>query len=320
MGMVLTVEAWVIALFGWAWLTVQDMWHPTLLCAHVYYGFLLLTTSTLLLALVMPDARQTRVAYFNTVLGLVIFYACCIGDTFPVLGAPVGGRPLLQTPRPAGAPCCSNCDITLANRVLFFMDSPLFVVQAGLLVGYLLVQFLIAAFQVLDEGHRTIWCGTAWTHVLGVMLSARCVVVFDGSTLAIVPDAVYDIMFFLRPFSTLVLPSVLYQAFTLAFLVFALVEGAPTLDPLGFRIVRSVAMGVSAGFAVLTGLVFGLLGMLTPPLLLALCVLALGNAVGMLEAFLGRRAAPATLQEETRLRPAPRALATGRMQGGKKAV
>lgn len=317
--MVLTVEAWVVALFGWGWLTVQDMWRPTLLSAHVYYGFLLLTTSTLLLTLIMPDARQTRVAYFNTVLGLVIFYGCCIGDTIPGLGEPIGGPPALRIPRPKGSPCCSNCDIALANRTLFFMDSPLFVVQAGLLVGYLIVQFLIAGFQVLDEGHRTVWCGTGWTHVLGAMLAARCVVVFDGSTLAIVPDAVYDIMFFLRPFSTIVLPSLLYQVFALAFLGFSVVEGAPTLDPLGFRIVRSVAMGVSAGFAVLTGLVFGLLGMLTPPLLLALCVLVVGAVVGMLEAFLARPVNPASL-EETRLRPPPRPVVTGRMQGGKKGV
>jgi hypothetical protein len=150
------------------------------------------------------------------------------------------------------------------------------------------------------------------------MLSARCVVVFDGSTMVIVPDAVYDVMFFLRPFSALVVPSLIYWLFTLAFLVFAVCEGAPTLDVLGFRIVRSVAMGVSAGFAVLTGVVFGLLGMLTPPLLTALCVLVLGGVVGMLEAFLGHPVDPAAA--EAKLRPVTRQPVAGPMQGGKKAV
>ncbi len=318
MGLVLTVEAWIVALFGWAWLTVQDMWHPSLLCAHVYYGFLVLTTSTLLLGLLMPDARLARAANFNTVLGLVIFYACCIGDALPGLGDPILSQPIRLSRGPNKTACCSNCNIGLANRVLFFMDSPLFVLQAGILVGYLIVQFLIAAFQVLDEGHRSVWCGTGWTYVLGAMLSVRCVVVFDGSTLAIVPDAVYDMMFFLRPFSTLVVPSLVYWLFALAFIVFAVSEGAPTLDVLGFRIVRSVAMGVSAGFAVLTGVVFGLLGMLTPPLLAALCVLVLGGVVGMLEAFLGQPLDPSSL--EARLKQAPRAPMTGRLQGGKKAV
>ena len=106
MGMVLIIEAWFLSIFGWTWLTVQDLWLPSMLCTHAYYGFLILTTLNVVVSSLLADHREPRVAYFNTVLGMSLFYACCISESF-LAAYSLGGK----TFRPvASSPDALNCD------------------------------------------------------------------------------------------------------------------------------------------------------------------------------------------------------------------
>jgi hypothetical protein len=282
MGLVLTVEAWTLSVFGWAWLTLQDLWLPSLLCSHVYYGFLLLTTCNLLVSSLAPDARQPGVAYFNTVLGLCIFYGCCIADSFTT---PLLGGEQFRPPVSKADDCCANCNIARANQVLFFADSPMYLAQAGVVAGYLLVHLLIAGGQQLDAVHRTVWSGPSWTVPLGLMLAARFTIVFDGSTMKLIPDSVFYLLLFSQPLVTL---SIVFWLFLIAFVALAGCEGIPKINLLGLRIVRSISFGITAAFVITSGAVFGLRGMLTMPLLFALLLLFAGALWGMAEAFLAK--------------------------------
>ena len=289
MGLALTVETWVLSIFGWVWLTVQNIWMPSLLSSYVYYGFLLISTWHLMVCALFVDARQPRVAYFNFVLGFCLFTASCIADTFTTYT--FGGEKYKPVHDLTG--CCANCDIAKANQILFFGDTKLYLAPAGMLVGYLLVHFILAGAQVLLEpslqnhsaSSRTVWTGSGWGITLAALVSARCVIMFDGSTVTLIPESVFYLLLFSQPLMTL---SVIYWLFAEVFLVLMILDGIPQLTLTGLRIVRSVILGVTLGFTVVTAVVFGMRGMLTLPMFVTLCVVLLSSVLGMLEAFLGR--------------------------------
>ena len=78
-----------------------------------------------------------------------------------------------------------------------------------------------------------------------------------------------------------------YWLFFYTFFVLLIFETIPQLTLFGFRVVRSVTLGVSAAFVVVSGVIFGLRGMLTLPLFAVLLVLLCLSVVGVLEAYLG---------------------------------
>lgn len=293
MSLSLAAEAWTLSIFGWVWLTVQNLWLPSLLCSHVYYGFLLLSSCHLIAVALFPDSRAPRVAYFNTVLGLCIFYGCCIVDCMDTY---TFGGEAFRPPKTNPGDCCANCDIARANQVLFFADTPLYLAQAGTLTGYLVVQLLLAGAQQLDAAHRTVWSGGAWTWTLAMMLTSRFIIIFDGSTLTLIPETVFYLRLYTQPLLSL---SIVCWALLLAFIALALCEGLPRtemkgddgvirVNPASFRIVRSVGFGLIFAFVVGACAIFGVRGMLTTPLFMALLILFLGGLGGVLEAFLGR--------------------------------
>ena len=297
MSLSLAAEAWTLSVLGWVWLTIQNLWLPSLLCSHVYYGFLLLSTCHLITVSLVPDGRAPRVAYFNTVLGLCVFYGCSIMDC---LDTYTFGGTTFRPPKSNPGDCCANCDIARANQVLFFADTPLFLAQAGTLVGYLAVHLLLAGVQQLDAAHRTVWSGASWTWTLGMMLAVRFVITFDGSTLTLVPESVFYLRLFSQPLMDL---SAICWVLLLAFLVFAGCEGLPRtrikgadgverIDLGPFRIIRCMGLGVILAFVIGGCVVFGDRGMLTTPLFLAFLILFLGGVGGVLEAFLGREEEP----------------------------
>ena len=315
MGLVLIVEAWFLSVFGWTWLTVQDLWLTSLLCTHAYYGMLLLTTINMVISSLFADQREPRVAYFNTVLGLALFYACCICESF-LAAYSLGGqtfRPVTSSPDA----CCSNCDIARSNRLLFFNDSPLSVVQGGILGGYLLIHVLVAGGQLLDASHRSIWAGCSWSTTLATVLAVRCAIVFDGSAFTIVPDYATHFLLFTQPLLSL---SMIYWGLFLGLSVLAACEGIPTLDLIGFRVIRSINLGATTGLSVLTAVVFGMRGMLTLPLLVTLALPVVGGALGVIEAFLGQDHEPKPPPPSAPPRNASRVPVPIQMQGGKKAA
>jgi hypothetical protein len=291
MGLALALEAWVLSVFGWSWLTVQNIWMPSLLSSLVFYGILLISSLNLVVSSLFVEGRYPRAAYFNTVLGFVLFCFVCIADTFDTL---TFGGERFKPPDGRDGGCCANCDIARSNRALFFADSPLYVMQAGVLIGYLLVQLIVAAGQLLDTEMRSVWGGVTWGNTLALMLTARFIIMFDGSTLVLLPDSVIYVLLFSKPLMSL---SIIYWLLLDAFILLTVLEGLPQLNIIGFRIVRGVSLGVTLFFVVLSCVVHGVRGMLTPPLFLGLCLVMLASVLGILEAFLGidTNSAPSSL-------------------------
>lgn len=293
MPLVMVVEAWILSVIGWAWFALQEPWFPSPLSAFVFYGFLVLTTSHLLLASLFAEERGPRVAYFNMVVAITIFCGGCIADTFQTSSFGVApDQPLADN---VTRVCCVNCDMPRYHRALFFSGSSIFMVSGGILIGYLLVHLLLAGGQMLAASPRTVWGGGGWSLALAFLLACRFIVLFDMSTsfvmdqlagvrTVVIPDMVFYLLIFSQPLLSL---ATLYWLVMIIFLVLMMCEGIPTMGLLGIRIIRSVEFGLVLGFAVFSSVELWEGGMLTLPLLISLLIMLAGSAVAMLEAYLG---------------------------------
>lgn len=280
MSLPLAAESWILSILGWVWLVVQEMGAWSLLSAHIVYGLLVVSTVHLISTAVCPDSRQLKRAFFGSVLALTLFGVSCIVDTF--YSNTIWGTRYKALP---GAGCCSNCDNAKLNRVLFFTDSRLYLIQAGACMGYLLVQLILAAVPVLDQENRTLWPGPAFGTALAILLSARMTILTDGSTVGLVPLGSIYILLFSMPLIRL---SFVYMAVGLALTLLMGVEGISGLQRTGLKITRCITLGVLLFFAGGSAVVLNERGMLTAGISLAL-VLTLPAAVyGVVEAFLAQ--------------------------------
>lgn len=255
---------------------------PSFLASFVYYCFLLLTTCHLLVCAFLPDAHAPRVAYFNTVVALCLFCGGCIADTFHlgVLGTPP------TPPANVSWECCANCDIARYHRGMFFADTPLYVVEAGIIGGYLVVHLLMAGAQMLDDKtSRSIWGGGAWSTAFAILLTCRFIILFQKDTNNLVPDTIFYLLIFSQPLLSL---SVLYWLVLCVFMILLICDGIPTMNIVGVRVVRSVIFGAVTGLVAITVYELWSGGMLTLSLLASLILLLLGSGLAMLEAYVGR--------------------------------
>jgi hypothetical protein len=288
--MILVVEAWILSIAGWAWFTVQEAWLPSPLAAFVFYGLLVLTTSHLILAALFAEERGPRVAYFNVVLALTLFCLGCIADTFHTR---TFGTTPAQPPRDnVTRVCCVNCDMPRYHRALFFAGTPLFLMPAGILVGYLFIHLILAGGQMLAGSPRSVWGGGGWGQTLGILLACRLIVLFDmsdsvqsdGVQTTMVPDMVFYLLVFSQPLLSL---SVLYWLAVVVILVLLLSEGIPTIGLVGVKVVRSVQFVLVLAFGVLSSVELWEGGMLTLPLMATMGLMTVASGGGMLEAYLG---------------------------------
>lgn len=289
----MVVEAWILSIFGWVWFTVQDGWLPSPLSAFVFYGFLVLTTSHLLVASLFAEERGPRVGYFNMVVAVAIFSMGCVADT--MLTQSYGAVPAQPPSDNVTRVCCVNCDMPRYHRALFFSGSPFFPVTAGILIGYVLVHLMLAGAQMLGGSPRTVWGGGGWSLALAFLLACRLIVLFDTSSSVmqdkgsgvrtlVIPDQVFYLLIFNQP---LVRLSDLYCILMMIFLILMFCEGIPTVGLVGIKIIRTIQFGLVLVFAILSFVELFEGGMLTLPLLLSLAVTVAGSALGMVEAYLG---------------------------------
>jgi hypothetical protein len=275
MGLVHSGEAWILAILGWSWLALQEMWSFNLLSAHVFYGMLLLTTCNLGLHAFLPDSIGPRSAYFGVVLAFSIYTLVSILDTVPV---PTIGSKTFEAPGNR-----TDCTLSKMHQIFLFSNTPVYLAPAGAALGYLAVQLLLAGAVMLDADHRSVWPGPAWGLALMALLTFRLFLLFDGSAKGTSGGA--DVFYYVQLFSEPVweLSALFLLAFELSLLLLGL-EGAP-LPKLGQRkFVRYFVMGfvpVAAGGACI---VLALRGMLTVPTALALAVPILPAIVGTIEA------------------------------------
>lgn len=265
MGLTTATEAWVLAILYWCAMAVQEAFAWSLLCSVVGYASLLVTTVHLVVTSVAPDEREPRRAYFSSVLSLGLFAAGCMLDTTGLYSAGA-----FQPPREGVPPCCANYNVARMHQILFFSDSALFVVPAGILVGALLVQLLVAGAGMYDHEHRSAWPGVGWANSLAALLAARLAVIFDGSAVALCPQDSFYIQLFTQP---LVSVSVVLILFMWFFVVMIVVDGLK-LSVLAWRAVRILNLVFHVAFA---SMCFGVLkerGMLTLQFILSplLCI------------------------------------------------
>jgi len=261
MGLTTATEAWVLAILYWCVATVQEAFAWGLLCSVFAYGCLIVTTAHLVVTSFAPDDREPRRAYFASVLALTFFVGGCVLDTAGLYSA---GS--FQPPREGVPPCCANADVAKMHQILFFTDSALYLLSAGVLVGAALVHLLVAGAAMYDHDNRTAWPGVGWANSLAALLAARLAIVFDGSAVALCPPESFYVQLFTQP---LVSVSVVLILFMLIFLVWIVVDGL-RLSVSAWRALRILNLVFHVAFA---GTCFGVLaerGLLTLQLIVAL--------------------------------------------------
>lgn len=273
MTVVYAVESWILAIFGWGWLSVQEAFAWSLLSAFAFYGMLILSTLNLIMVAVSPKGVGMRSGYFAAVLSLTFYCASCTFDTFfaPSMGAVAFESPFVNE---TGV----SCSFAQTQQLFFFGASPFYVVQAAALLGYLIVQLLVAGAGMMDAGLDTLWPGSFWYLCLCMLLCCRFVSIFDGTPKAVTSGPSRYIQLFSRPLVELA--SVF--AFLLNFLGSLLgVEGLP-FDGLEWRKgLRYVTFVATMIFFISVASILSVKGVLTPSVL-ALLFLILGVGIASL--------------------------------------
>jgi len=289
-SLVYAVESWILALIGWAWLSLQEMWAWSLLSAHVFYGLMCLSTLNVAISGVSPRSVGPRSAYFGAVLALFLHTACCILDTLPMPG--LGPRQFVSPFTDS-----STCTLAKSNQLFFFSNTPLFLAQAGATMAYLVIQLVLSGACLLDLDKGTLWMGPAWGCGLGVLLCGRFISVFDGTARGLSPQAKYIEIY--------TLPIVEFAFLLYGFMYLLGILGA--LEGMLFpgltwrKSVRYVTLAAVLLFAPFTGYSLGSKGMLTPGVVGLLSLTIVVTIVGVVEAALAV-SVPGTLSVEP---PAP---------------
>lgn len=286
MGLLYASEAWIMSIFGWVWLTTQEIWGFSLLSAYIYYGMLLLSTCNLVLVGCFPDMRALRSAYFSAVVVLLVTSAACIFET--VESVPAVG----STPFKLSGLNGTNCSLHRMNRIFFFSDAPLYLAQGGVILGFLVVHLFIAAAGMTSGGEgeqRSVWPGSAWGLALMAMVAFRYFVVFDGTAkgLSAWPPSTGMI----KQFRYLYLFSEPLWEINSGFLVFfegslvlLALEGFP-MPSLGQRkFVRYFVVGFTPVFVAGACVALSFRGMLTIPALISLLLAVPPAVAGAIEA------------------------------------
>jgi hypothetical protein len=292
-SMVYAVESWILALLGWAWLSFQDMWAPSLLCSYVFFAFMILSTCNVVSSGIAPESVGPRAAYFGAVLGLTLHATCCVLDTLPM---PQVGWQAFASPTSEGA-----CTLSRSTQLFFFSDTQFFLLQAGAMMGYLVVQLVVSGAALLDSEQRSLWPGPSWGCGLGVLLCGRFISAFDGMAKGTTREARYLEIFSLPVAEyTFLLYVLMYLLAVLAGLDGMLFPGLAWRK--SARYVTMAAVPVFAAF-----MAYALLakGMLTPAVCALLLLMIIVAIAGTVEAAL--LAPPAAPPPPAWYRPPPQA-------------
>jgi hypothetical protein len=275
MGLIHSGEAWIVSILGWVWLTIQEVWGFNLLSAVVFYGMLLLSTCNLALQAFLPNSRAPRAAYFGTVLAFSISTFANILDTIPT--NPAFGFESFRAPGNN-----TGCSYSKIQQAFLFNSSPVYLVPAGTIMGFLIIHLMIAGANMLDADNRSVWSGPSWGLALTAFMSFRFFTVFEGSLKASLENQVfYYVQLFSEPVMEL---SALFLLTFEAALFLSGIEGV-YLPQLGQRkFTRFFSMGFVALFSIGSCVTLAARGMLTVPTLIALLAPLLPAVVGTIEA------------------------------------
>lgn len=276
MTVIYAVEAWILALMGWGWLSVQEVWAWSLLSAYVFYGLILLSSFNLVLTGLAPGNLGVRSGYFSAVLVLFLYTTCCVFDTF--LSISMG---TVKFEAPFSNQTGALCSFTRAQQLFFFSDSPFFMVQGGATLGYLVIQLLVAGAGMLDSEASSLWPGPTWSLGLGMLLSCRMIIVFDGTAKGVVGHARY-----VQLFSLPLVEFVTIFAYFMYFLGALLASEGLLFGGVEWRKgSRYVSFVGSVIFCIVLLAVLLPKGMLTPALLSLVLIMLAASVYSLIEAI-----------------------------------
>ena len=273
------MESWIMSLLGWGVLTLQEMWAWSLLSAHVFYSILCLSTCNLVLTGIYPDSKQPQLAYFTSILCLILHSTFCIFDTV---------QPLEINPSGFHAPSGSNCSLGRVHQVYFFTESPFFLLQAGNTMGFLIIHLILAGAPVLDAEFRTLWPGYMWGNCLACLLSMRFVMLFDASVKGVkeVDSQFLYFTFFSEPIQAL---EVVFMCPILFFLVLLCLQAFDFLRPEDRYYTPVVKIVNFAGMLVFNIMSISIMytrNLLTLPLLSAIMIPLLPASYGFIQGLI----------------------------------
>jgi hypothetical protein len=273
MTMVYAVEGWILALIGWGWLAAQEMWAWSLLSALVFYGLIWLSTCNVIALGVWPASAGLRSAYFSAVLVLFLFALCAVLDTL--------NSPQMGALAPFQSPFNASCTLARTQQLFFFSETPFYLAQAGATLGYLVIQLVLAGAAMLDTDKRSIWPGTAWPLGLAYLLSARFVSTFDGTSKGVLAGQSKFVQLFSLP---VVEFTVLFAGFMYFMGALLGIEGLLFPGVNWRKSARYVSFAACVVFFGFSFYALAVKGLLTPWLVLALCLIVGVSVLGLIEA------------------------------------
>lgn len=192
MSLMYAVEAWVLAILGWGWITLRVLIPRRPLVEELcVYSTLLVSSLTLLLCSVLRDRAEVLRAYLGFTLVLWSFLAYALFDCLPLYDT--GSR---YVPDVANSTvlCCPNQDVQAMNRALYFGGLGLFLVPGAVTLAFQTVQVLVAgaAYVSLRE---SVWPGNGWGYSLAALLSTAYFARFAGILEPPCPDGAFNTLF-----------------------------------------------------------------------------------------------------------------------------
>ena len=159
MSLLYAVEAWVLAVLGWAWLTLRDLIPQRPLAEELsVYGTLLASTASVLLCGVLRDRGEVLKAYLGFTLVVWTYLAYALFDCLVTYDT--GSR---YVPDVANGTvlCCPNRDVQAMNRAFYFGGLSLFLVLGAITFAFQTVQVLVAGAGYVSIS-ESIWPGNGW--------------------------------------------------------------------------------------------------------------------------------------------------------------
>ena len=159
MSLLYAVEAWMLAVMAWAWLTLRDLIPERPLAEELsIYSTLLVSTITLGLCGVLRDRAEVMRAYLGFTLVVWTYLAYALFDCIPLYST--GAR---YVPDVANSTvlCCPNRDVPGMNRALYFGNLTLFLVSGAITLAFQTVQVFVAGAAYVSL-RDSLWPGNGW--------------------------------------------------------------------------------------------------------------------------------------------------------------
>ena len=176
------VEAWVLAILGWAWLTLRALMpgQRPLVEEWAHYGNLLICTLTLLLCALVKDRVEVMKGHlgFMLISWTFVAYACFDSITF------MGGADSRFVVEPLNSSvCCPNADVALMNRAFYFGGASYAVPVSAVTLAFQTMHVFIASAGAMVEQGTTAWPGNGWGYGVAALISTVYVLRYSPGAL-----------------------------------------------------------------------------------------------------------------------------------------